>query len=311
MSEQQQFEGEKWTTQTIKILRELGWTQEGTSNFDIKCSFKTAHGSNEAKERKNDHGVDSLFSYFDPFLQQELNVLVESKKRVWSGISKSTISSFINQLRTTIECANVSEKLHELGVNGVDTGLLMVWCNEVEKYDYEKIKEYLSEIEIPSKTKPITIYVATNHEILKWTSLIEYKKKLESESKEFNFFFPSDYYRKFKSMSIQKNYVNLVQLYSSYIFGKSTREVRHSNGSFIQNVNHIFFYAEPTKKELEFMYQLVSEFQIEDADELQIHMYGDQSQSREHIDAFIRERKEIIKRNNSNLEIKVDYMDEF
>ncbi|MGW5955333.1 hypothetical protein [Bacillus mycoides] len=310
MSEQQQFEGERWTTQTIKILKELGWRQVGCSNFDITCGKPAIHGTGKSAERKNDHGVDSLFKYYDPYLNEDLNIIVESKKRIWSGINQTSIQSFVNQLYMTVECAEISEKIHELGCEGVNTGLLMIWCNETDKYKHEKIIEYLSKINVKSKKKPITLYIATNHEILKWSSLIEYKAELEREYEEFNFFYPSDFYRRGKSMSVQKGYVNLIQLYSSYIFAKSRKRVNFYGDSKLISVNHVFFFADPTKKELEFMYQLIQDFQFEDAAELNIHFYGEQSKFRENISEFIRTKLEYSKMNKSDLEIKVNYMNE-
>ncbi|PFL36704.1 hypothetical protein [Bacillus cereus] len=310
MSEQQQFEGERWTTQTIKILTELGWRQVGCSNFDIPCENKSMHGTGKSAERRNDHGVDSLFTYHDPYLNENLNIIVESKKRVWSGINTSNLDSFVKQLYTTIECANVSQKIHELGCEGVNTGLLMIWCDELDKYNHDKVIEHLSKVKLPQKKKPITLYVATNHEILKWSSLIEYKAELERDCEEFNYFYPSDFYRRVKSMSTQKGYLNLIQLYSSYIFAKSRKKVEMYGMSKVIDINHVFFFAEPTKKELEFMYQLLKDFQFEDADEINIHFYGQQIKFREHIAEFIRSKREYFKLNESQLQINIKYMNE-
>jgi hypothetical protein len=310
MSEQQQFEGERWTKQTIKILKELGWTQVGDSNFDIPCVNKAFHSTGKGEERRNDHGVDSLFTYRDPYLNKDVNIIVESKKRKWSNITVGSIKSFANQLLMTIECSDVSEKVQELGCKGVNTGLLMIWCDELDKYNPEKIEEYLSEIEIPQKKKPITIYVATNEEILKWSSLIEYKSSIEKDSEEFNFFYPSDFYRRGKSMSTQKSYLNLIQLYSSYIFAKSKKKIDVYGDTKVINIHHVFFFAEPTKKELEFMYQLVSDLQFEDCQQMHIHFYGEQTKYREHIAEFLRKKREYIKVNQNKLIIEIKYMNE-
>ncbi|MFT4407465.1 hypothetical protein ACMXY3_25630 [Bacillus cereus] len=310
MSEQQQFEGERWTTQTIKILTELGWSQVGSAGFDIECKKKNLHGTGKEGERRNDHGIDSLFTYHDPYLNENLNIIVESKKRIWSGISKSSIQSFVKQLYMTVECANLSAKVHELGCEGVNTGLLMIWCDEIERYNYDKVIDYLSNIEVPQKKKPITLYVATNHEILRWSSLIEYKKELERDCEEFNFFYPSDFYRKGKSMGAQKGYVNLIQLYSSYIFAKSRKRIDLGDVIKTVDINHVFFFAEPTKKELEFMYQLLQDFQFEVAKEIHIHFHGEQTRFKESIKDFIRSKKRYSEHNQSSLEIKIKYMDE-
>ncbi|MGJ9384913.1 hypothetical protein [Salipaludibacillus sp. CF4.18] len=308
MSEQQQFEGERWTTQTIKILKNLGWIQVGDSNFDISCVNKSSHRRGKSEERKNDHGVDSLFRYHDPYLNENINIIVESKKRNWEGISTSSIKSFVDQLLMTTECANLSTKIQELGCTGVNTGLLMIWCDEKDNYEHSKIIEYLSKLEVVQKRNPITLFVATNHEILKWSSLIEYKKEIENESETFNFFYPSDYYRSGKSMSSQKNYVNLIQLFSSYIFAKSTKNITIAGHTIALSINHVFCFAEPTKKELDFMYQLLTDFQYEDSFQLHIHFYGEQILYRENIAEFLRRKKEYIKENKNQLEIEIKYM---
>lgn len=309
MSEQQQFEGERWTTQTIRLLTELGWRQVGSSNFDISCEKKSLHGTKDG-ERRNDHGVDSLFTYHDPYLNENLNIIVESKKRIWSGINKSNIESFVKQLYMTVECADYSHKLHELGCEGVNTGLLMIWCDEIDKYNHDKVIEYLSQIKLPQKKKPITLYVATNHEILRWSSLIDYKEKLERDCEEFNFFYPSDFYRRGKSMGTQKGYLNLIQLYSSYIFAKSRKRVEAGDVITTIDINHVFFFAEPTKKELEFMYQLLQDFQFEAAKEIHIHFHGEQIGFREAIEEFVRNKRSYFELNESKLKIKIKYMDE-
>ncbi|PEF43853.1 hypothetical protein CON22_24860 [Bacillus cereus] len=310
MSEQQQFEGERWTTQTIKILTKLGWRQVGDSNFDVRCNKKSIHGTGKGGERRNDHGVDSLFTYHDPYLNEDLNIIVESKKRIWSGISKSSIKSFVEQLYMTVECADLSPKIQGLGCEGVNTGLLMIWCDEIENYDYEKVIEYLSQIELPQKKKPITLYVATNHEVLKWSSLIEYKAELERDCEEFNFFYPSDFYRGRKSMGAQKEYLNLIQLYSSYIFAKSRKRVEIHDMVKTIDINHVFFFAEPTKQELEFMYQLLQGFQFEAASEIHIHFYGAQTRFREGIAEFLRSTKRYFELNKEKQKIKIYYMNE-
>lgn len=310
MSEQQQYEGERWTTQTINILKELGWTQIGSSNFDIPCLNKAFHRRGKSEERRNDHGVDSVFTYYDPSLNEDINVIVESKKRIWSGITKSNIESFIDQLLMTTECADLSVKMKELGCEGFNTGLLMIWCNELENYNHEKIQDILNQIELAQRRKPITLYIATNYEILKWSSLIEYKRELLSENEEFDFFYPSDFYRRGKSISNQKKHITLIPLFSSYIFAKSKMKIDNYGEEKVIDTNHIFYFAEPTKKELEFMYQLIKDFQFEAAHLLIFHFYGEQTKYREYISDFIRNKRAILKENQSHLKIEVRYMNE-
>ena len=106
MSEEQQYQGDRWTTQTKNILHKLGWTQKGDANFDIPCVNKTTHKTRD-RDRKNPHGIDLVFSFYDPYKLKDVGVIVESKHRHWSGINKSEIEKFIDQLQMSIECAGI------------------------------------------------------------------------------------------------------------------------------------------------------------------------------------------------------------
>ncbi|KZE64741.1 hypothetical protein AV545_24230 [Paenibacillus jamilae] len=59
MSEEQQYQGDRWTTQSKNILQNLGWTQVGDSNFDIDCVNKPAHKT-KTRDRVNPHGIDFI-----------------------------------------------------------------------------------------------------------------------------------------------------------------------------------------------------------------------------------------------------------
>ncbi|WP_163070841.1 hypothetical protein [Priestia flexa] len=312
MSEQQQYEGDRWTKQSISILEQLNWNQLGSANFDIPCFKKPKHGTGKSQERKNDHGIDSIFSYFDPFLKENVGVIVESKKRVWSGVNTSTIQGFVEQLLMTIECAALSEDIQSLGGENVNTGLLMIWCSSLNDYNSAKIDEYLSNIKLTNRKTPITIYIATNREILRWCSLIEYLNSIKESSKvsSFEFFYPSDYFGNGQTMGISKPHLSLIQMFSNYIFARSKEEVRDKDGVRYRDVNHVFFYTNPTKQELTFMYQLVQKFQLESGHELRIHFHGEQSKYRSHIEAFLRGKKEEFRKNDSYLEITFNYLTE-
>lgn len=69
MPENQNANGERWTQESVAIAKQLGWTQKGTSNFDIEC----VHHRNE--RRSQPHGVDSFFEYYDPYYQGNQGIL--------------------------------------------------------------------------------------------------------------------------------------------------------------------------------------------------------------------------------------------
>jgi hypothetical protein len=307
MSEQQQVDGERWTVQSLNILRKLGWEKIGSRNFDIPCVRQIAHATGKSEKRKNDHGVDLLLKYFDPFWEQDKFIIVECKHRAWSGINTSSINEFLKQMINTIDCAGLSEKMSELGCTNINTGLLMIWCHEQDKYDPQKFKEYLKGVDVPKRRNPVSLFVASNDEILKWCSLIAKVESIKSnpETAEFKFFYPSDYFGKRSTSSDRREYVNLTQLFSSYIFAKSKHVEQYRPP---EDVHHIFFYATPNKQELNFMFQLVQGFQFEDAQKIKIHFYGEQTQWREHIEDFIEKKNQMYKKNGARKQLEYDFM---
>ncbi|USK71782.1 hypothetical protein [Peribacillus asahii] len=309
MSEEQQYQGDRWTSQSQNILKNLGWNQNGDSNFDIPCTNKSAHRTGESSVRKNPHGIDLLFSYFDPFLSKDISIIVESKHRKWAGISKSTVQEFLDQVLMTIECASSNPELKMLGCENIRTGLLMIWCNEPEKFDNEKFKEYVKELDIKTRRNPITIFVASNNEILKWCSIIEKVKELKPTLADFKFFYPSDFFSNGLSTANRKDHLTLIQMFSPYVFAKSKKIIRlNRETQTTQDINHIFFFAKPTIDELNFMFSCTKKFQFEDADKLIIHFYGQQTHLRVHIEEFIRRKNEKYEKDGSHLTIEIDYL---
>ncbi|MDG0874821.1 hypothetical protein L5D93_21310 [Paenibacillus thiaminolyticus] len=74
MSEEQQYQGDRWTTQSKNILKNLGWTQLGDSNFDIDCVNKVSHKT-KTKDRINPHGSDIVFSFYDPYSKKDIGLI--------------------------------------------------------------------------------------------------------------------------------------------------------------------------------------------------------------------------------------------
>ncbi|OME30030.1 hypothetical protein NSS98_22515 [Paenibacillus sp. FSL E2-0274] len=307
MSEEQQYQGDRWTTQTKNILENLGWEQKGDANFDIPCVNKTTHKTRE-KDRKNPHGIDLVFSYYDPYKLKKLGVIVESKHRQWSGISRVEIEKFIDQLQMSIECAETSEIFGSIGCPPVKTGLLMIWCNEPEKFDDTQYREYLKQLRFTTKRSPITLYIASNTEILKWCSLIQKVNEIKVKSIEFDYFYPSDIFSGGDSSASRRAHVNLVHLFSSYIFAKSKQKVEVGDLTYSQDINHVFFFSEPTLEELNFMYSCIKKCQLEDAKELRIHLYNTESKYRVYIEQFKRSVEAGFKDQGIKKVLNIEYM---
>lgn len=184
----------------------------------------------------------------------------------------------------------------------------MIWCNEPTLYDEEKFREYLTSLTVKTRKKPITIHIACNTEILKWCSILEKQKELSNIYTDFAFFYPSDYYSGGKSMPYRKEHLTLIQLFSKYIFAKSNYQERNRLGTLNKIVHHVFFFAEPTKDELEFLYSGFDRLQFEDAEKLIIHFYGEQTKYRNHIEMFIRDKNQYYEEKGHYLRIEADYL---
>ncbi|MBS5915024.1 hypothetical protein P4H94_19010 [Paenibacillus macerans] len=307
MSEEQQYQGDRWTTQTKNILHKLGWTQKGDANFDIPCVNKTTHKTRD-RDRKNPHGIDLVFSFYDPYKLKDVGVIVESKHRHWSGINKSEIEKFIDQLQMSIECAGTSEIFRNIGCPPVKTGLLMIWCNETDKFDDKQYREYLKQLRFTRKRNPITLYIASNTEILKWCSLIQKVNEIKTNSIEFDYFYPSDIFSGGDSSASRRAHVNLVHLFSSYIFAKSKQKLEFGDVTLTQDVNHVFFFSKPTLEELNFMYSCIKKCQLEDAKELRIHLYNTDTNYRVYIEQFKRTIEASYEQQGIKKTLNIDYM---
>lgn len=139
MPEDENIAGDYWTKESVALMTKLGWKQIGCSNFDITCT----HHKKERKGKK--HGIDSIFSYYDPFLQQPIFVYVESKTRAWKSIDEKVIKGWISQVSGAMECAPLAPELHKLKVNNINNSLILCWCND-GSYNQEKYLEYLKKI---------------------------------------------------------------------------------------------------------------------------------------------------------------------
>jgi hypothetical protein len=307
MPEEQQFQGNRWTTQTKAILTELGWRQRATSNFDIPCYNKLLHKTG-TNDRKNSHGIDLMFSFQNPYSKSEQTVIVESKNRKWNGINTSSIQEFVDQLLMTIECARLHSDFYNSENTDISTGLLMIWCNEPALFREETYRNYLKKLKVPSKKRPIEIFIASNTEILRWCSLIEKVKELKTKFKDFQFFYPGDHFSGGQTSPLRLNHITLSHLFSDYIFAKSKELITLGEHNIAINVHHVFFFAEPTLEELNFMYSCLSRYQFEDAEKLIIHLYGEQTKHRVAIDEFVRSKNESLKEQKSKLTISTDYM---
>ena len=275
MPENQNIIGEHWTRESVAILKQLGWKQRGTSNFDIECSLHPSR-------RGQNHGVDSLFTYYDPYEQSEQGVLVESKCWQFNSITSENIKKWFKQITDCLECMQVSRTIQDLTHAPIKNALLMCWAND--EYEYERFKQRLSAVRIGTKRYECNLYVASNYEILKWCSLINTINSIKRNSSNFKFLYPN--VPTLGTNLVKADHVSLVHLYSKYIFAQAKIETRTARGTEIKDQLIVFSFEKTTMQSLLFMYDMIKQLNLQDAQEYVFYLFEQETTIRPAVSEF-------------------------
>lgn len=308
--EDENVKGEYWTKESIALMKKLGWEQVGPSNFDIKCTKHVA-----ARKGKK-HGIDSVFKYYDPFLQQQIYINVESKNRKWSGINDKSIKDWINQVAGVMECSSLAPELHSLSVNNIINSLVLCWCND-QQYDHEKYQEYLKKISFRKKDCDYNVFIASNRDILKWCSLIEAMDQMKRDFVKFNIVYPTLTGNNTTDL-VRSQHLTLFLLYSKYIFATADVKKEYYNSSHIIKQNIVFNFDNISVESLLVMYDAFKQYQLQNADEYVIYLHEKKEDVRIYIEEFKRkvqsQYNEIIRLQDSTEtlpEITFKYLNSF
>lgn len=277
MPEDQNANGEHWTRESVAILKQLGWTQRGTSNFDIEC----VHHS--VLRRGQGHGVDSFFTYYDPYYQSDQGILVESKNWQFNSMTTENIKKWVKQITVCIECMQVSSTIQDLTQAPIQNALLMCWAND--SYDQATFTSRLKDVSIAGKKYECNIYVASNYEILKWCSLINTINELKRNSKEFKFIYPN--IPTLGTNLVKADHITLVHLYSKYIFAQSKVERYNvSGGTDVVDQTVVFCFEPASAASLDFLYDLVKQLNLQASHEYIFYFYERETTIRQVVGEF-------------------------
>lgn len=303
MPENQNYTGERWTKESIAILRQLGWTQKGSSNFDIECSLHT-------KERRgHKHGIDSFFSYYDPYYQSQQGILVESKNWQFDNITDTNIKKWIRQMTDCMECMQTAPTIQDLSQAPIQNALLICWAND--KYEHLKFMERLKKVGIASKKYPCNIFVASNFQILKWCSLIDMINKIKQNAIHLKFIYPN--VPTLGTDLVKADHLTLTHLYSKYIFAEVIIEANNfSGGTERYNKLIVFCYEEVTNASLDFLYDLIKRLNFQSYRMCEIYLHQKEETIRQTVADFNSRIKKTIKGDVSQpFEVDIKYLDDF
>ncbi|NBJ16629.1 MAG: hypothetical protein FNP40_13925 [Dehalobacter sp. 4CP] len=303
MPEDQNANGEHWTKESVSILKQLGWTQKGSTNFDVECTH-------HVKERKgHKHGVDSFFQYYDPYYQTEQGVLVESKNWQFNSITTANIKKWIQQITDCMECMQVSPTIQDLSQAPIQNAVLMCWAND--EYAHSTFIERLNKVGIGSKKYPCNIFVASNYEILRWCSLINSVNSIKRDAKAFNFIYPN--VPTLGTSLIKAEHLTLTHLYSKYIFAEVKQEVgNYHGGNDVIDKLVVFCYEPVSSLSLDFLYDLIRRLNFQSYPVYEIYLNEKETSIRQIVADFKTRINTQIKgdiKNPSTIEVK--YLDMF
>lgn len=303
MPENQNAIGEHWTKESVSILKQLGWEQKGSCNFDIECTI-------HIKERKGqNHGVDSFFEYYDPYYQCNQGILVESKNWQFKSITTANIKKWIKQITDCLECLQVSPIIQDLSKAPIQNALLMCWAND--EYIHDEFMENLNKVGVASKKYPCNIFVASNYQILRWCSLINTINNIKKDAKSFNFIYPN--VPTLGTSLILADHLTLTHLYSKYIFAEVKQEVEnYSGGTDIINKLVVFCYEPASSASLDFLYDLIKRLNFQSYQVYEVYLYENETNIRQIVADF---KSRINKQIKGDLKkpstIDVKYLDIF
>lgn len=299
MPENQNANGEHWTKESVAILKQLGWEQKGTSNFDIECSLHPGR-------KGQGHGIDSLFTYFDPYEQNEQGILVESKCWQFDSITTENIKKWFKQMTDCMECIQVSSTIQDLTTVPVKNALLMCWAND--EYKEDLFFSRLNKVRIASKKYDCNLYVASNKEILRWCSLINTINTIKHNSKEFKFLYPN--IPTLGTNLLKTNHVSLIHLYSKYIFANVKVEEATVHGTFNKEQLVVFSFEKVTSASLTFLYDMIKQLNLQNADEYIFYLYEKETEVRQIVGDFKNKMTSHISGDiNSPSDISFKYLD--
>lgn len=302
MGEQAKKIGEKLEGYGEKLFSGFGWT-ELTRDKEIHCSRRGTH-------KKRTHGIDLLMSFWNPYLGGKQGIVIECKNRKMQNITQNKVNTWLNELISTIECAQSAEEMQDVNLTDTNlcTGMLLIHAND--KLDEEKYYTFLRNLKVPNRRNPINIFIAGNNEINRWNSL---RDKIQKDyNGKFEFVYPSIE----GSNKELGEYITVNQLFSKYVFAQNMKKIKYEveGEEYTKPVTQkiIISFDEISKESFEYMWSMYKAFQFQDADQMVFLFYprtqDDVQYVKENFLNVLRQIKQPIKSEDVK-KIHIDFID--
>jgi hypothetical protein len=218
MPEKQNVYADQWTSRLNRFLEGvLHWKQLGESNNDIYC-----------EELKREVGIDSVFAYRRNEYSSQQIVFVEAKTvEKLDNLSRAKIEEWVNIFVEKIIHAPHSQDFFNKFQPDADAnyglGVIGLWVRNADRYSEEKLKNWLSQINVSSRRQnPINLFFASNRIISSICTITQIVDDLKNQKDyvSVELYFPM--YGDFpladtKSFPIES-------LFSKFVFYKATKK---------------------------------------------------------------------------------------
>ena len=281
MGELSQRIGKKLEHYGNSIFEHLDW-KILAQDVQIDC-IRTAHKNAKSSDKKT-HGVDILAGYYNPFTKRQEAFVIECKHREWSNFIPSNLSTWVEELCNTIECASTSPILTTYLEEYTLIGGILLYNSSDNKYETERALNSISQIKVPRRRHPLMIYLADNSRLEKWHSFNAEIAKIKQNSVEnsFGIIYPSIGGSTWDRSPV----VTPTYLFSDYILASYIKNVTDQNSTTKVDIKALFCFEHVTDDSLKYLQDMINELQLESRyryQEVHFYFYPETEQDIDHI----------------------------
>lgn len=270
MGELSQRIGQKLEHYGSFIFEHLDW-KILAQNIQVDC-IRPAHKNAKSSDKKT-HGVDILAGYYNPFTKRQEAFIIECKHREWSNFIPSNLTTWIEELCNTIECASTSPNLTTYLEEYTLIGGILLYNSSDNEYDAKRALNSISQIKVPRRRHPLMIYVADNSRLDKWYSFNTEIAIIKQNSIEnsFGIIYPSIGGSTWDRLTV----VTPSYLFSDYIVTSYIKSVADQNGTTKVDVKALFCFEHVTEDSLKYLQDMINQLQLESRSDRyqEIHFY--------------------------------------
>lgn len=255
------------------------WEKLPLMDENFPCHKVDVHKRKKTKNitPSHTHPVDTVFRYFDPYLNKYIYLNTDLKSYKKSSLKPSEVKKAIDSLSKTLDCAMSSvhwKRKYVLSDDPYEIRSLLFIYNWDKEYDADLMKE-LSKLkleELPLTTDSI-IHILDPERITYIYSVVKDLEGLiarkELPGDDYSFFYPDLVLH--KAHGLQEKYPATIEaLCSPYMLMKHgpVNEFREIDGELIKTEKnqsgYVIYYNEPgsTDKEFVYLFDVLSKLQI-------------------------------------------------